>query len=160
VTTALLRCHVIGKPTTVTGKRVFEFGLMAMPAKPVDRRNASRRMIHDLRFDSATMSAGLGGDARVEYPVAGNLEPNQGTLEVRFFADWDAVSQYPDPDWRWYFSRRLLKIGDGERYAMLFWNAHTRAWSSTVARPAARSRRRSRLRRPCPGRSRRGIMWP
>ncbi|HRU05847.1 MAG TPA: DUF6067 family protein, partial [Candidatus Brocadiia bacterium] len=125
---ATIRYRIIEKPTVFQGKQTFEFGLMAMPAKPVDRKSSQRRMVHDVRYDSAVMSAGIGGAGRAEYPAEGNIDPRQGCLEARVFTDWDATYEYPDKDWRWYLSRRLVKITDGAGYAMLFWNAHTKAW--------------------------------
>lgn len=126
---AILRFSIIGKPTVLPKnfprERKIEFGLMAMPAKPVDRKWRNLRSVYFIRPHQAVYSAGLGGAARITYP-AEQVLARSGKLEFWVKPDFNFSEPYPHVENRvqQWASQVLMRLEGpgGEHLATLRWN--------------------------------------
>jgi len=130
---AVMRFGLIENPTVLEGEKTFSFGFMAMPAKPVDRNHSERRAVANVDLHEAVMSSGAWGVSRVEYPVKGNLDLAEGTLELYLLPDFDAVRvhRYTDNRWYTYVNQRIFSVRTKDEICYLFWDARTRGWMFT-----------------------------
>lgn len=129
--------EIIGQPTRIPDnfprESKIEFGLMSMPAKPIERKWRELRSAYHMRPHQAVYSAAQGGKARMdypppsmEYPAADNLDPRQGTIELWLAPGFDFTEPHPHPhdNVRWYATQYLLRFAEGEdSLGQMRWNA-------------------------------------
>lgn len=124
---AEVRYAFVDQSTSFKGKRIYAFGIQAFPVKPPVNSISQRNILHAIHYSDA-VSAAAANPACAEYPVAGNLDAKQGTLEAWVYTGFDPQYLYPDTQHRWSLAQRFFGLETEECKAELTWDQQVNGW--------------------------------
>ena len=124
--------NFIDSPIRLDRPRTYEFGFVAMPPKKLTQERKLERRLHNIHYGDEIKSAGEGCPSTLTYPLKGNIDLAKGTLDVLFYADFDATVKYEgDPKLESLLNRKLLQITNGNDSLLVTWNNANKKWVLT-----------------------------
>jgi len=122
----VLCCHLVERPTVLTGPLRYPFGFQATPVKNPEKTVWNYRITHSGNYGLEREPA-QGPDTAIAYPAAGHVRAEEGTFECWYRPAYDTERELPVEQRQHMANRSLLTIKwgadiQGGTNCGLYWN--------------------------------------